>query len=82
MTDTREWQDISSAPKDGTQILVFTQWAGDEIFSEPFDSVQIAYWDEGNLTDDYWHRDAGWELEKIGEPTHWMPLPPAPQEKG
>ena len=67
--DAREWQDISTAPKDGTDILL--GFAGDD---RP---AVIAGW----------FGESGWEkydcLNLVkGRPTHWMPLPPAPQEKG
>ena len=57
---------IETAPKDGTRVLLYTSWAGDEICPEPFDEVQIGWWDDGNLTDDIWHRDPRWNVEKVG----------------
>jgi hypothetical protein len=75
--DKDGWRPIATAPKDGTRILVFTRWAGD-FLNDAFDYIQIAFWDGGNLTGDVWHREPGWELEKIGSPTHWLPLPPPP----
>jgi hypothetical protein len=77
--DKDGWRPIEDdTPRDGARILVFTRWLGDA-FVEPFDYIQIAFWDGGNLTDDVWHREPGWQMEKIGSPTHWMPLPPPPQ---
>lgn len=73
-----EWQPIETAPRDGTRILLFTQWRGDEISPEPFSEIQIGEWDEGNPAPGVWHRRAGWSVEKVGDATHWMPLPPAP----
>lgn len=73
-----DWQPIETAPNDGTPILLFTRWAGDEICPEPFDEIQIGCWDEGNLTGDVWHREPGWLVDKIGTATHWRPLPAPP----
>lgn len=73
------WQDISTAPKDGTRILVWTTTEGDEHLTEyliagddpevPLERVQIAYWDSGRRA---------WQLEIIGVPKTWMPLPEPP----
>lgn len=76
-----EWQPIETAPKDGTRILLHTRWDGDEITPDAFDEVQIGWWDDGNALDDpasIWHRPARWELDKVGDPIHWMPLPEPP----
>lgn len=76
-----EWQPIETAPKDGSRIILFTRWPGDEICPEPFDEIQIGWWDEGNLTNDDWHREPQWSVEKIGTATHWMHLPAAPARR-
>lgn len=57
-----EWQDISTAPKDGTRILVV---------GGMWDKPDIAAADG-----EWWamRRREGWH----GCPTHWMPLPPPP----
>lgn len=57
-----EWQNIETAPKDGTRILVI---------GGLWDKVEIA------LADGEWwsmRRKQG----ASGPPTHWMPLPPPP----
>lgn len=65
------WRDISTAPKDGTGILLTD--------ARTKDWTQIAAWDEphqGWQADDspaIWHRAMF---------THWMPLPSAPQRTG
>lgn len=63
------WQDISTAPRDGTNILVW--WP-----------LQIhcpvtAHWT------DKWADGIGWKFTGWGQvlqtsPTHWFPLPPPP----
>ncbi|MGG7581713.1 hypothetical protein [Rhizobium sp. Nf11,1] len=58
------WRDISTAPKDGTEVLL----------GHPDGSIQIGRWngsdgwDDGNFDDHF-----RW-------PTHWMPLPATPIE--
>lgn len=72
------WQDISTAPKDGTIILAcgMTQpiWQpprGEPRKPEPF--METIHWAGG-----FWQ--AGW-VGTIPAPTHWMPLPPPPTTK-
>jgi len=71
------WQPISTAPTDGTRILVWTTTRKcPELISyveqicegEHIDTVQAIYS----------YGDAS-EIQLIGDPTHWMPLPPAPE---
>jgi len=61
-----EWQPIETAPKDGVTILV---WDG-----EAFD---LCLWSdsEGFINATAWDDD---EYASLA-PTHWMPLPEAPQ---
>lgn len=73
-----DWQDISTAPKDGTEVLLFTRsdigpereyW---EAIGEPhFTKVQIGFFEQGK-----WHQSV------IGGPTHWQPLPAPPAQGG
>lgn len=72
-----DWQPISTAPKDGTPFLILGMNDG-EFWEVP----EVAYWESdmpyegtpgfveyGNASDGtYWN------------PTHWMPLPPKPEE--
>lgn len=66
-----QWQDIASAPKDGTRILVFQA-------DEPDDTTpNIAVW----LKTFGWV--ISWDYTPLIKPqfapvTHWMPLPPRP----
>lgn len=64
-----DWQDISTAPKDGTRILAVVRF--DNGLSTD-DAVDIAYWVDFN--------GGGWVRHLVGEPTHWMPLPSPPTE--
>jgi hypothetical protein len=61
------WRPIETAPKDGTDILVYCGPASDPIWG-------IACWDEGAWR--LWN-DAEWRRHDW--PTHWMPLPPLPE---
>ena len=63
MTD---WQDISTAPKDGTWVLACR--AGTKISS-------AAYWDEDEET---WLA-LNEAFKRTWIPTHWMPLPDPPK---
>jgi len=65
------WQDISSAPMDGTEILVFV----------PDDGQGVAFWIvEARSPRTGWcaGTDESGPLFLQTEPTHWMPLPAPP----
>lgn len=81
--DMAGWQPIETAPKDGTPVILWTVWVGDEISPDPFSEVQIGYWDHGNdlpASHDFSRRPE-WVVQRIGVPTHWMPLPAAPAKQ-
>jgi hypothetical protein len=68
-----DWQPISTAPKDGTQILVYFPQIGvwqvlwsREVFNDGFWCVSDNKFEDRPLR--------GWS----DEPTHWMPLPDPP----
>jgi hypothetical protein len=62
MADTRGWRTMETAPRDGTQVLVF---------GGHFRQPTIAPADG-----DWWR----WgKTEGFTVPTHWMPLPDAPE---
>lgn len=68
-----QWQDISTAPKDGARVLIFFAGA----VGLPSEAIQIAQWS----VEPYgpcWLTSEG---EGWLSPTHWMPLPPAPEAK-
>jgi hypothetical protein len=62
-----EWLPISTAPKDGTTILVL-----DELYGKPWH-----YECEWNSVE--WYHGFG-DAWPRAMPTHWMPLPPPPLE--
>ncbi len=79
---TNDWQPIATAPKDGTQVLLFFPGLkhpfllGHYVDSEEFEhgkSVRrTQFWLAGMHL-------ALWRGEKP-EPSHWMPLPAVPVE--
>lgn len=71
------WQDIATAPKDGTHLLLWEQYS-----TNPF----VGCWAFGSWSVSHEHVDAegGWDgaivVDSISQDriTHWMPLPPEP----
>jgi hypothetical protein len=61
------WQPIETAPKDGTRILVFIDNGDDPIKTGGERDTDKACW------------ISSWSGEVLYPPTHWMPLPPAPE---
>ena len=59
------WRDIATAPKDGTEILGYTEEVG----------ALVLYWDSMTGEMDHWSDGMSVSYWK---PTQWMPLPPAP----
>lgn len=84
---TLSWLDISTAPRDGTEILLARWQAGVWL-------VRNGFWDDGNdlPTKSTMERDdvIGWwhykncctqeKLDGIFEPTHWCPMALTPKE--
>lgn len=66
-----EWQPIDTAPKDGTELLVYCDVRYPEYYHAQY---SYGIWRLVHVGD----YASGSELED--EPTHWMPLPPAPTE--
>ena len=68
-----EWADISTAPINKPILICFA------------DSTITVGMNEGAGNDgtDDWviHRETLWSEPIVELPTHWMPLPPAPEEK-
>ena len=69
------WRDISSAPKDGTRIIIYDPRYGplEGLWNEPDDYRGMS----GNID---WHDWLGIDGE-IYEPTHWQPLPAPPEQE-
>lgn len=84
--DAMRWRPIESAPKDGTHILVGT------FPTRPGDvTIATAHWFDSR---DFGAKSgkAEWALSVnfdgehsnhgVAAPTHWLPLPPAPDREG
>ena len=69
------WRTIDSAPKDGTEVLL---WVVHEMakrcrdpIAEGYAAACVGYWTDFNT--------GGWVWNGLcGTITHWMPLPPSP----
>lgn len=84
-----EWQKIESAPKDGTEILCYREGSG--VFIARYTSLadflsngeQGAYSEESLFSCDWFCADfaQGSRLDADLMPTHWVHLPPPPNEE-
>ena len=81
-----EWQDISTAPKDGTHIIVFNGDGDKRFYTEP-NAIGIVKWDNNGFTLSSGENAIyGWMAVDCCDgvtqydPTHWMPLPPPPTD--
>lgn len=76
-----EWQDIATAPKDGTPILVYGTpddlvMNGDVLLSFKRHGIHLARWDS---VDQAFCLDGGSWLGPFIEPSHWCALPNPPK---
>ena len=63
-----QWQPIETAPKDGTEIIVF----------EKGGVICTAYWESGYFGHSGWtHHQSRSDVDAVN-PSHWMPLPNPP----
>jgi hypothetical protein len=84
-----EWQPIETAPKDGTEVLIWREDCG-PLMGRYCSANELSTMsdrerdelDEASLfQEDWWGGDAdggGFRLEGSEVPTHWMPLPTPP----
>lgn len=61
-----EWQPIETAPRDGTEVLLFDNGI-----------YGLGWWALGEWRD---FGDAGCAGSEAFAPTHWMPLPKPPRD--
>ena len=69
MLASQQWQDISTAPKDGTKFIAFEETRSECRIYE------CCWHDEFSLGHAYWLDD----YDSEPDPTHWMPLPEPPK---
>lgn len=65
-----EWQDISTAPKDGTEILIWARWDGEEDCSPEY-SARVAR----QSGDTFISETSSPYCDYAVNPTKWAPLP-------
>jgi hypothetical protein len=88
-----DWQDIATAPKDGTPFQAkipghgsdnVIAWLGGLKNSQDED-FGVWQWMENSEPPDSWSDGVCWEVNDDGkksvEPTQWKPLPPRQREK-
>ena len=84
-----EWKDISTAPKDGTDIIgcYWCDWGdGTTSYYGPWTMAWrhgkwVPSWDGATVID--YQSDFGTDYKTLdSNPSHWMPLPPPPAPKG
>lgn len=83
-----EWRtDIEAAPKDGTPVLVWggqvDNWSDEHELCKTLDRPVVAWLEKHpRLQAANWRYCAydGYMYGEYEGPTHWMPLPPLPEE--
>ena len=83
------WRDITSAPKDGTEILAFRDDCGVLLVrwtaaAEFLTDAELDQWDEAAAHEECWFCAdfiTGCRLDYDLLPTHWQPLPAPPETK-
>lgn len=74
-----EWQDISTAPKDGSIVLGFfpNMWVAGGDYAD-----KSRLWGMCAIRWDGYDEDWGWhtlDADTLGKPTHWMLMPEPPK---
>lgn len=77
LLEARAWRPFSTAPKDGSEIMVWREDSG--VFIALFTNSHVDDDDDDNYSGDpCWFSDSGEDLTGC-LPTHWMPLPEPPK---
>lgn len=73
-----EWQDIKTAPRDGTEVLLCS-WVLYDAPGGPIAEMTVGSWDLEEIGGaGCWVSGIDFDMPLDDKPTHWMPLPPAP----
>lgn len=82
-----EWRDISTAPRDGTQVLLFPHMvtAHWDFGDDEWMIMTVPLNKDGTIAEDWSARPVMWfcvyaNIEGY-EPTYWQPLPEPPERK-
>lgn len=82
------WQDISTAPKDGTWMLLYDPMTSCLIYTGCWDAKFETKWNEQTDDSEYIGAWTNYHVESFGyeeystlQPTHWMALPDQPNAK-
>lgn len=79
-----QWQPIETAPKDGTEVFVYDA-ADKKIYrAKWYLDEEVQEWDAEDLEAGFYELNKCFEnyddyFMALGNPTHWMPLPKAPE---
>ena len=84
-----EWQPIETAPKNGTEVLIWRPDAGVLLARYGClgdwlnENESLTYSDSDLWAGDWFMADfiSGGRLSDEYPPTHWMPLPPPPEDE-
>ncbi len=75
-----EWQDITTAPKDGSFVLLCGGETAEDDYLDVLVDLKhrlvVGMWESDGWVFSYW--DGKWRSEYL-EPKYWMPLPSAPE---
>ena len=76
---TPQWQDIATAPRDGTKVLLRGLWAGEVSDIAEMESMEIGFYCKGGDYPGFDWCATGGDMYRVWcKPTHWMPLPSPP----
>ncbi len=74
------WQDIETAPKDGSTVLLYYPYPVDKMDEK----ISAQYWGESFDEEFRWLDEEGFYIDPENNggvsPTHWMPLPEPPEQ--
>jgi hypothetical protein len=79
-----DWQPIETAPKDGTAVLLFGQWAGEIAGIDPGGpDIYVGRWSgRGDYEGFLWALEGTDAYAAWCKPSHWIPLPLPPAQCG